>query len=104
MTTAPAEICTTAARLIGGERDQVHGDYHKNLGNIAAFWNAYLYARFPVLGPSLTAQDVAQLMALLKIARTLTGRHNLDDYVDAAGYVGLAGAMADGALPCVVGV
>jgi len=33
-------------------------------------------------------------MALLKIARTKIGKVNPDDYVDACGYLGIAGEIA----------
>lgn len=93
--TPPHEICMTSARLIGGERAVMHGDYAINLGNIAGFWTTFLRQRFGLHQIQLSGADVAHLMALLKIARTLAGGHNIDDYVDAAGYVGLAGGLAE---------
>jgi hypothetical protein len=35
------------------------------------------------------------MMALLKIARTQAGHHNIDDYVDACGYSAIAGEIAE---------
>lgn len=87
-----ADICATAADLVSGERDRQHGDAKINHENIAALWNAYLGYR---LRAPLTAKDAAIIMALLKIARTKTGDHNDDDYVDAVGYLALAGQMAE---------
>ena len=55
--------------------------------NIAALWSAYL-------GMPITARDAALMMVLLKVARTKTGAFNLDDYVDAAGYAGIAAEVA----------
>ena len=52
-----------------------------------ALWSAYL-------GTPITARDVALMMVLLKVARTKTGAFNLDDYVDAAGYAGIAVEVA----------
>ena len=34
------------------------------------------------------------MMVELKIARTKTGATNADDYIDAAGYIGIAGEIA----------
>ena len=42
----------------------------------------------------ISPEDVAQLMSLLKIARTQAGEHNIDDYVDAVGYQAIAGEIA----------
>ena len=86
------EICQRAAGLVGGDRANTHGDKHENHQNIASLWNAYLGWRLD--GTMLTPKDVALMMALLKIARTKSGRHNPDDYVDLAGYAGCAGEIA----------
>jgi hypothetical protein len=83
-----SEVCHLAAELITGSRAEQHGAAKETHGNIAALWSAYLHT-------SITARDVALMMALLKIARTKTGTFNLDDFVDAAGYVSIAAEIAD---------
>jgi hypothetical protein len=89
-------ICGKAANLVGGDRAESHGDMLANHHNIAALWNAYLGPRLCNCAESaITARDVALMMALLKIARTKTGTHNEDDYVDLAGYAGVAGEIAE---------
>lgn len=87
--------CIRAANLVGGSRAKTHGDKTENHNNIAALWNAYLGNRL-CDWTTLSAKDVALMMALLKIARTKTGAHNQDDYIDMAGYAGCAGEIADG--------
>lgn len=82
------DILKCAAGLVAGDRDRQHGAKRQNHENIAALWGAYL-------GLEIKALDVALLMALLKIARTKTGSHNPDDYLDLAGYAGCAGELAD---------
>lgn len=91
------EIAERAASLVSGERNHVHGEAGQNHRNIAAFWNAYLAARFIAHNkpPILQAQDVAVMMVLLKAARTTFGAHNLDDYVDMVGYASIAGDLAE---------
>lgn len=90
------EICVTAAALVSGDRHKTHGDKFVNHENIARMWNAYLECKFGiVLSPTLSPLDVAQMMGLLKTARTCLGAHNLDDYVDQAGYAGVAGEIAE---------
>lgn len=81
------DICATAANLVGGDREKTHGSKVENFTNIAALWTGYLDV-------TVTALDVANMMALLKIARTKAGAHNMDDYIDAAGYAGCAGEIA----------
>ena len=90
-----SEICETAAGLVGGDRQETHGDKERNHANIAGLWNAYLAIRREPATP-LTALDVAHMMCLLKLARTQAGAHNDDDYVDGAGYFGVAGEIAGG--------
>lgn len=89
-----AAICQRAGELVAGDRQSSHGDKMEGHANVAALWNAYLrgrqHERF-----ALTPKDVALMMALLKVARTKTGAHNPDDYVDLAGYAGCAGEIAD---------
>ena len=91
-----AEFAQRAADLIGGDRNRQHGDARKNHNNIAALWNGYLQRRF---GGNhliaLNAHDVMLMMVLLKVARTLAGSHNPDDYTDMVGYAALAGGDAE---------
>jgi hypothetical protein len=95
------EILTTAAQIVGGDRAKTHGDKKFNHDAIARLWNAYLVNAGVIqsdeFGASqlLDATDAANMMILLKIARTQSGgTHNADNYVDAAGYAGVAGECA----------
>lgn len=88
-----SDICAKAGSLVSGDREASHGPKLKNHENIAALWNAYLAIRRDPVAP-LSALDAAQMMALLKIARTQLGATNPDDYVDLAGYAGVAGEIA----------
>jgi hypothetical protein len=82
-----------ALALVGGERARTHGDKYINHSKIAEFWNAYL--RNAGSAVELDPTDVALMMALLKIARTQSGgAHNEDNYVDLAGYAGVAAETA----------
>jgi hypothetical protein len=87
------EIATKAAELVGGDRAQQHGDMAENFRQIAALWNAWLIDRIQP-GCEITAEDVGQMMSLLKKARTKSGSRNPDDYVDDCGYVACAGQIA----------
>lgn len=88
------EICSKAAELTGGDRAKSHGDKVENHLKIARMWNAYLWNVDPTFS-GLSALDVANMMEALKIARRQAGSHNVDDYVDGAGYAGVAGEIAE---------
>ena len=85
-------VLRKAASLVGGDREATHGDKVDNHENIASLWNAYLDLKN--IEAAITAHDVAIMMVLLKAARTKTGSLNLDDYVDMAGYAGVAAEIA----------
>lgn len=86
-----------AAGLVGGDRAKQHGDVRALHQMVADLWNAYLCGAFvgDRIGRELEARDVLVMMALLKIARTQHGDFNRDDWVDALGYVALAGQVAE---------
>lgn len=86
------EIAQEAAELLTGDRQRTHGEKRVNHENIGALWSAYLSRRLDRDAP-LTGADVARMMVLLKIARTLAGVHNDDDMVDAVGYAAIAGEL-----------
>lgn len=87
------QILDSASELVCGERAKQHGDIKENHEKIAAIWNGILAASGKIAKP-LDAHDAANMMEGLKIARRYTGKFNLDDYVDGAGYSALAGQIA----------
>ena len=78
-------ILQEAIDLVGGDRAANYGNMFEILVNIAKLWNGYLHNV-----KTVTAEDVANLMELLKIARRKTGAFNDDDYIDGAGYAAVA--------------
>lgn len=86
------EIAARAAQLIGGERELQHGSKHTNFSNIKTMWNAYQSIRRQPYA-ELSDVDAAYMMALMKIARSQTGRFNPDDALDAIGYLAIAGEL-----------
>jgi len=101
MATKAGEILETARQLVDGDRARTHGDKMENHACIAALWNAYMRLQLQrrgvdVPGAIFGSLDVATMMLLLKVARTVSGgEHNLDNYVDAAGYAAVAGEIAE---------
>ena len=68
-----------ADECVNGKREQDYGSPESNFLKIADLWSAYYGAPF-------SANDVAMMMALLKIARISTGTATEDSFVDLAGY------------------
>ena len=93
MSVTAGEIALKAAELVSGDRDRQHGAKADNFGRIAAVWNAYLSIRRDPTAP-LDAADVGIMMAYMKGARTQSGAHNPDDYIDMCGYSACAGEIA----------
>lgn len=88
------EIAKAAADLVGGGRANTHGEMTVNHTCIAEMVNGYLRARKAAGKPeALTAEDMANVMECLKIARRLFGAFNIDDYIDGAGYAACAGEI-----------
>lgn len=61
----------------------MHGNPENTFALIANYWSVYL-------GTKILPSDVAIMMVLFKIARESQGKFNPDNFVDAAGYIGLA--------------
>jgi hypothetical protein len=75
-------ILEEAQSIIYGDREKTYGHPAKNLNNIAKYWSVYLDKK-------VTAQDVAIMMVLLKIARIMNQSDHRDSLVDSAGYLAL---------------
>ena len=81
MTTERTRVLEEADTLINGQRQEGYGTPRQNFGVIADMWAAYL-------GTDIEPRDVANMMALLKIAR-LRMTNARDSAVDGAGYLAL---------------
>lgn len=70
-------------------RQQMHGAAKANFEMIAKIWSAYT-------GASIDAKDVGFMMSMLKASRYKGGdKNNLDNFVDGANYIALAGDFED---------
>ena len=83
-----SKILTEAADLVSGHRRQAYGDAYTHLAYVARMWSTFLEVE-------ITAKDVCHLLLLLKMTRQETGEYHRDNYVDMAGYAGLAGEVAE---------
>lgn len=82
------EILIEAARIVDGDRNTTHGAKERSFAQIATMWNGYLEGR------RIASRDVAQMMVLLKIVRSVQGTPTEDHFLDAAGYAAIAGGLA----------
>lgn len=81
---SPRDIFAEAASLIHGQRAKDYGDANKSFNQIALLWTSYL--KHPV-----TKEDVAMMMALLKMVRYKNSDYtHHDSIVDMLGYIALA--------------
>jgi hypothetical protein len=97
MTSIREQYLNKAAELTCGDRNKAYGEPYGNLTNISRLWTAYLigrYGEYYMDNVELTAEDVAWLNVLQKMARTFSGKVSPDTYIDAASYSAIAGECA----------
>lgn len=87
-------VLEEAKRCICQDRQNQYGAPEDSFLTIAAFWETYLSAKYERT-VELTCDDVALMMVLLKIARTMGHTHHVDNYIDMAGYAALAAELAE---------
>lgn len=79
-------ILSAAMQCICKDREDLYGSPKESFEKTAKLWSAYI-------GFGISAEDVAIMMTLLKISRISTGKTNYDNYIDAAGYIAIAGEV-----------
>lgn len=81
-------ILDQAASIVDADREKTYGKPDKNLRAIAEFWEAWLRHRGKLAPDAfLTFEDVACMMAALKLARLANDPKHVDSAVDACGYL-----------------
>ena len=86
-----AEFLEMAKEIICNDREGQYGAPEDNFGFIAELWTAYLGSETIIVTP----QDVACMMALLKVARIRSSiRYKGDSWVDALGYLACGAEIA----------
>lgn len=81
------DVLNDAKECVCKNREDDYGSPEDNFQTIANLWTAYL-------DYSISAKDVAVMMALLKIARIKTGTFKADSWIDLAGYAACGGEIA----------
>ena len=82
------DVLAAAEKCVCGDREQDYGAPENNFRNIAEFWEVYLRGKCVSLDADVTIlpEDVAAMLALLKIARIASGLAKEDNWIDLAGY------------------
>lgn len=86
------KILQKAIDTVNGSRVQDYGEAESSMGAMSLLWNSYLKAKFNI-DIDLTAKDVATMMILFKIGRTISGHNKEDNWIDICGYAANAGEI-----------
>mgnify|MGYP006918640755 CR=1 FL=1 len=91
-------ILDKAITCVCEDRESQYRGPENSFKAIASLWNSFLYSKGLIVNKSaeckeIKPEDVAVMMALLKIARISTGTFKEDSYVDACGYLACGGEL-----------
>ena len=89
------EVLDTAKKCVCGDRELDYGSPEISFRKIASFWEVYLDEKCVSPGANITIEpeDVAAMLALMKIARISTGSDKDDNWIDLAGYAACGGEV-----------
>lgn len=89
------KILDEAKKCVCGNREQDYGTPEDSFRLIAQLWESYIRERMVgVTDVCINPEDVAIMMALLKIARLAYNPEHMDSWVDLAGYAACGGEIA----------
>lgn len=88
-----SDILDLAKRCVCGDREQDYGSPEQNFERIAEMWEVYLAGKCTSADVCILPEDVAAMLALLKIARIASGHAKADNWVDLAGYAACGGEI-----------
>lgn len=92
------EILEAATKCVCGDREQDYGSPENNFRTIAELWTAYIKGKCVArsVDVDIFPEDIAAMLALLKIARIASGHAKEDNWVDLAGYAACGGETESG--------
>jgi len=76
-----------AKEIITNDRQNTHGQPEDSFRRIADLWSGYLTV-------GVQEEDVAVMMALVKVARIMENPRHADNWIDGAGYFACGGEVA----------
>ena len=86
------EVLARAAKAVD-RNTQVHGDTQRSFDFIAQMWSTYIgHAMAQRKQVALTGFDVANMMIMVKQARSIYGQ-SVDNQIDIAGYAAIAAML-----------
>lgn len=88
-----SDILDLAKRCVVGDREQDYGSPEQNFERIAEMWESYMAGKCCGSDVCILPEDVAAMLALLKIARIASGHAKADNWVDLAGYAACGGEI-----------
>lgn len=86
-------ILQEGIRLTVGDRNVSYGNPNVNFLHMAGLLTAYFRHKITY---EFSAEDAAMIMALAKTSRIAGGSFKLDNYIDGATYLAIAGECAEG--------
>lgn len=88
-------VLKEAKKCVCGQREQDYGTPEDSFRLIAQLWESYIRERMVgVTDVCVNPEDVAIMMAMLKIARLAYNPEHMDSWVDLAGYAACGGEIA----------
>lgn len=93
--TTRSDILDAAKRCVCGDREQDYGSPEDNFQTIADLWEVYIRRKCVSADADviILPEDVAAMLAMLKIARIASGNAKADNWVDLAGYAACGGEI-----------
>lgn len=91
-----SELLHAAEACVCGQREEDYGTLEDSFCVIGELWETYIKEKCvgdPAAEVCIVPEDVAALLALLKIARIATGHGKSDNWVDLAGYAACGGEL-----------
>ena len=91
-----SELLHAAEVCVCGQREEDYGTPEDSFRVIGELWETYIKEKCvgdPAAEVCIVPEDVAALLALLKIARIATGHGKSDNWVDLAGYAACGGEL-----------
>lgn len=76
-----------AKEIVTNDRQDTHGQPEDSFRRIADLWSGYLTV-------GIQEEDVAVMMALVKVARIMENPRHADNWIDGAGYFACGGEVA----------
>lgn len=88
-------ILAATEKCVCGDREEDYGSPEDNFRTIANLWGVYLNRKCLLTAGEVLVgpEDVAAMMALLKIARIAGGSKKADNWVNLAGYAACGGEL-----------